>query len=73
MSDPKLGFKARPHSLAQVEQCPDLKAKITPLQAVIRYRDLLQVESLFYKAKAVRRQHLWPKKGLRIRRDWVSS
>ena len=27
-------------------------AKITPLQAVIRYRDLLQVESLFYKAKA---------------------
>ncbi|SLK09147.1 IS1634 family transposase, partial [Novosphingobium mathurense] len=27
-------------------------AKITALQAVIRYRDLLQVESLFYKAKA---------------------
>ena len=27
-------------------------AKITPLQAVIRYRDLLQVENLFYKAKA---------------------
>lgn len=27
-------------------------AKITPLQAVIRYRDLLQVECLFYKAKA---------------------
>ncbi|WP_336953280.1 IS1634 family transposase [Sphingobium aromaticivastans] len=25
-------------------------AKITPLQAVIRYRDLLQVENLFYKA-----------------------
>jgi transposase len=27
-------------------------AKITPLQAVIRYRDLLRVEGLFYKAKA---------------------
>jgi hypothetical protein len=30
-------------------------AKITPLQAVLRYRDLLQVETLFKKAKALMR------------------
>ena len=30
-------------------------AKITPLQAVLRYRDLLQVENLFFRAKAVMR------------------
>ena len=30
-------------------------AKITPLQAVLRYRDLLQVENLFFRTKAVMR------------------
>ena len=30
-------------------------ARITPLQAVLRYRDLLQVEDLFRRAKAVLR------------------
>jgi hypothetical protein len=30
-------------------------ARITPLQAVLRYRDLLQVESLFRTAKALMR------------------
>jgi hypothetical protein len=30
-------------------------AKITPLQAVLRYRDLLQVEDLFRRAKAILR------------------
>ena len=31
-------------------------AKITPLQAVLRYRDLLQVENLFFRTKAVMRK-----------------
>ena len=31
------------------------KARITPLQAVLRYRDLLQVEDLFRRAKAILR------------------
>ncbi len=30
-------------------------AKVTPLQAVLRYRDLLQVENLFLRAKAIMR------------------
>ena len=30
-------------------------ARITPLQAVLRYRDLLQVEDLFRTAKALMR------------------
>lgn len=30
-------------------------ARLTPLQAVLRYRDLLQVEDLFRRAKAIRR------------------
>jgi len=30
-------------------------AKITPLQAVLRYRDLLMVENLFLRTKAVMR------------------
>jgi hypothetical protein len=30
-------------------------ARITPLQAVLRYRDLLQVEDLFRRAKAILR------------------
>ena len=32
-----------------------LRTKITPLQAVLRYRDLLQVENLFLRTKAVMR------------------
>jgi hypothetical protein len=28
-------------------------ARVTPLQAVLRYRDLLQVEDLFRRAKAI--------------------
>ena len=30
-------------------------AKVTPLQAVLRYRDLLQVENLFLRTKAIMR------------------
>jgi transposase len=30
-------------------------AKVTPLQAVLRYRDLLQVENLFFRTKAIMR------------------
>ncbi len=30
-------------------------ARVTPLQAVLRYRDLLQVEDLFRRAKAILR------------------
>jgi hypothetical protein len=32
-----------------------INARITPLQAVLRYRDLLQVENLFRRAKAILR------------------
>jgi transposase len=32
-------------------------AKVTPLQAVLRYRDLLKVENLFLRTKAVMRTH----------------
>ena len=35
--------------------CSRTNAKVTPLQAVLRYRDLLQVENLFLRTKAIMR------------------
>ncbi len=45
---------ARPHTEILTVPISVLRtnARITPLQAVIRYRDLLQVEALFRVAKA---------------------
>jgi transposase len=34
---------------------PRTNANVTPLQAVLRYRDLLQVENLFLRTKAIMR------------------
>jgi len=57
---PGPAFEIDPGKLAE-EACYDglfvlrTNAKITPLQAVLRYRDLLQVEDLFRRAKAILR------------------
>ena len=53
-------FKIDPAKLADEAPCDGLfvlrtNARITPLQAVLRYRDLLQVEDLFRRAKAILR------------------
>src|ERR1035437_3830533 len=53
-------FEIDPGKLAQEARFDGIfvlrtNAKITPLQAVLRYRDLLQVENLFLRTKAVMR------------------
>ena len=53
-------FEIDPGKLAQEARFDGIfvlrtNAKITPLQAVLRYRDLLQVENLFFRTKAVMR------------------
>jgi hypothetical protein len=56
----KPAFEIDPGKLAQEARFDGIfvlrtNAKITPLQAVLRYRDLLQVENLFLQTKAVMR------------------
>jgi len=56
----KAAFEIDPGKLAQEARFDGIfvlrtNAKITPLQAVLRYRDLLQVEKLFLQTKAVMR------------------
>jgi hypothetical protein len=57
---PGPAFEIDPGKLAEEARYDGLfvlrtNAKITPLQAVLRYRDLLQVEDLFRRAKAILR------------------
>jgi hypothetical protein len=57
---PGPAFKIDPGKLAEEARYDGLfvlrtNARITPLQAVLRYRDLLQVEDLFRRAKAILR------------------
>src|SRR5262245_63025671 len=69
---PGPAFEIDPGKLAEEARYDGLfvlrtNARITPLQAVLRYRDLLQVEDLFRRAKAILRTRpiYHPKSGIR--------